>query len=277
MAIENKRMLQRYGTYSQYEANKSNILPNEFISVTEDSPDTPDGSALYFKNGTNEPERILTNVDRTALENQIDTKLDNSAEAVGFSNLTTEVRDTIQNKEDSDNKKAFITDANKRSNIQFPTIGAITEFTENFVGSSTYSRTVIDNKFSQQSIDTYALVQNLLSTYIQTSEVDNRIMVGYTTFQSPKFGGDVYLYHVRFGGENGICLVIFDTPVCTSGGPVTLGLPFAPANDTACQLFIGGEYKTVQIEQHISQITFSILTGQKASGMFGYRIIHSVG
>ena len=59
MAVEYKRMQQRVGTYAQYEQYKGSILPNEFVAVTSGSPDTDDGSALYFKNGTKNPKLIV--------------------------------------------------------------------------------------------------------------------------------------------------------------------------------------------------------------------------
>lgn len=58
MAVEYKRMQQRVGTYAQYETYKDKILPNEFIAVTSGYPSTPSGTALLFKNGTNEPRRL---------------------------------------------------------------------------------------------------------------------------------------------------------------------------------------------------------------------------
>lgn len=59
MAVDYKRMQQRFGTYSEYQSNESGILPNEIISVLSGHPNTADGTALYFKVGTNNPKRLV--------------------------------------------------------------------------------------------------------------------------------------------------------------------------------------------------------------------------
>lgn len=58
MAIEKKRMQQRYGTYDQFQAEKENLLPNEFASVTSGDPNTSDGKGLYFGYGSGNAKRI---------------------------------------------------------------------------------------------------------------------------------------------------------------------------------------------------------------------------
>ena len=58
MAIEKKRMQQRYGTYDQFQADKENLLPNEFASVTSGDPNTSDGKGLYFGYGSGKAKRI---------------------------------------------------------------------------------------------------------------------------------------------------------------------------------------------------------------------------
>ena len=56
MAIEKKRMQQRYGTYDQFQ--KENLLPHEFASVTSGDPNTSDGKGLYFGYGSGDVKRI---------------------------------------------------------------------------------------------------------------------------------------------------------------------------------------------------------------------------
>lgn len=46
MAIEKKRMMQRRGSYSNF--NPLNALPQEFQIVTEGDPNTDDGKAIYI-------------------------------------------------------------------------------------------------------------------------------------------------------------------------------------------------------------------------------------
>ena len=65
MAIEKKRMQQRYGTYQQFQNNINNLLPNEFASVTSGDPNTVSGEGLYFQCGSNTPKRILTEEDKS--------------------------------------------------------------------------------------------------------------------------------------------------------------------------------------------------------------------
>ena len=65
MAIEKKRMQQRYGTYDQFQAEKENLLPNEFASITSGDPNTSDGKGLYFGYGSG-------NVKRIAFSDEID-------------------------------------------------------------------------------------------------------------------------------------------------------------------------------------------------------------
>ena len=65
MAIEKKRMQQRYGTYQQFQNNINNLLPNEFASVVSGDPNTDSGEGLYFQCGSNTPRRILTEEDKS--------------------------------------------------------------------------------------------------------------------------------------------------------------------------------------------------------------------
>lgn len=65
MAIDKKRMQQRYGTFEQYTADKNNLLPNEFASITSGDTSSTDGTALYFKSGTKDPMKVITANDNT--------------------------------------------------------------------------------------------------------------------------------------------------------------------------------------------------------------------
>jgi len=65
MAIDKKRMQQRYGTFEQYTADKNNLLPNEFASVISGDTSSTDGTALYFKSGTKDPMKVITANDNT--------------------------------------------------------------------------------------------------------------------------------------------------------------------------------------------------------------------
>ena len=66
MALEKKRMQQRYGTYDQFQADKQNLLPNEFASVTSGDPNSVGGKALYFAFGPGDAKRLMTAEDAQA-------------------------------------------------------------------------------------------------------------------------------------------------------------------------------------------------------------------
>ena len=58
MAIEKKRMQQRYGTYNALQSKKNNLFPNEFASVTSGDPVSSDGKGLYFSYGSGDVKRL---------------------------------------------------------------------------------------------------------------------------------------------------------------------------------------------------------------------------
>lgn len=66
MAIENKRMQQRYGTYEQFTAHQDEFLPNEIESVTSGDPNTEDGKAVYYAFGPGDTKRLMTAEDAAA-------------------------------------------------------------------------------------------------------------------------------------------------------------------------------------------------------------------
>lgn len=73
MAIENKRMQQRSGTFTQYQDNQSSVLPNELIVVTSGDPNTTDEKAAYLKIGTTTQKRIVFSDELTATNNNVST------------------------------------------------------------------------------------------------------------------------------------------------------------------------------------------------------------
>lgn len=63
MAIENKRMQQRYGTYEEFQENKRSLLPNEIASVISGDPSSRNGKSLHFSFGSNDVRKIMTEED----------------------------------------------------------------------------------------------------------------------------------------------------------------------------------------------------------------------
>lgn len=84
MAIDKKRMQQRYGTFEQYTSDKNNLLPNEFASVTSGDTSSTDGTALYFKSGTKDPIKVITANDNTFIT--VPNKEDSANKVVNKSN-----------------------------------------------------------------------------------------------------------------------------------------------------------------------------------------------
>lgn len=84
MAIDKKRMQQRYGTFEQYTSDKNNLLPNEFASVTSGDTSSTDGTALYFKSGTKDPIKVITANDNTFIT--VPDKEDSANKAINKSN-----------------------------------------------------------------------------------------------------------------------------------------------------------------------------------------------
>lgn len=60
MALEKKRMQQRYGSYAEFQRDQQNLLPNEFSSITSGDPNTASGKALYYSFGPGDTRRIMT-------------------------------------------------------------------------------------------------------------------------------------------------------------------------------------------------------------------------
>ena len=63
MAVERKRMQQRYGTYEQFQKYKSNLLPNEFASVISGDPNTKSRESIYFNFDKNKTKRVIVEDD----------------------------------------------------------------------------------------------------------------------------------------------------------------------------------------------------------------------
>ena len=82
MSLEYKRMQQRYGTYSQFQTDKTNLLPNEFASVVSGDPNTLSGKALYFNSESGEPNRLLTDEDKSAIDANVSQAVQDASAAV---------------------------------------------------------------------------------------------------------------------------------------------------------------------------------------------------
>ena len=149
-------MQQRYGTFEQYTADKNNLLPNEFASVTSGDTSSTDGTALYFKSGTKDPIKVITENDNTFI--------------------------TIPNKEDNINKAIDKSINDNINTLKYPSLqylysyfydyNEIDELLED--KANTTDITTINSNISQLSTDITNINTNLENNYY-TSDTINGI------------------------------------------------------------------------------------------------------
>lgn len=154
MAIDKKRMQQRYGTFEQYTADKNNLLPNEFASVTSGDTSSTDGTALYFKSGTKDPIKVITENDNTFI--------------------------TIPNKEDNVNKVVNKSTNDDMNTLKYPSLkylysyfydyNEIDELLEN--KANTTDITTINSNISQLSTDITNINTNLENNYYTNDTIN---------------------------------------------------------------------------------------------------------
>lgn len=154
MAIDKKRMQQRYGTFEQYTADKNNLLPNEFASVTSGDTSSTDGTALYFKSGTKDPIKVITENDNTFI--------------------------TIPNKEDNVNKVVNKSTNDDINTLKYPSLkylygyfydyNEIDELLEN--KANTTDITTINSNISQLSTDITNINTNLENNYYTNDTIN---------------------------------------------------------------------------------------------------------
>lgn len=154
MAIDKKRMQQRYGTFKQYTADKNNLLPNEFASVTSGDTSSTDGTALYFKSGTKDPIKVITENDNTFI--------------------------TILNKEDNINKVINKSINDNTNTLKYPSLkylysyfydyNEIDELLED--KANTTDITTINSNISQLSTDITNINTNLENNYYTNDTIN---------------------------------------------------------------------------------------------------------
>lgn len=185
MAIENKRMQQRYGTYTQFDADKSNLLPHEFASVTANDPNTTSGKALYFYSGSGEPNRLLTDEDKTSIDSGITSAANNATEALNAAKLPNGSSNELV-KADSSGKLnrsgAFVSNDQTKiidnSGVEkyVPTARAVAKKLGSYPTTNDMY-TALDNAFSGNSSNEPALLID--DTVDQTSNPNGNIILYY--------------------------------------------------------------------------------------------------
>ena len=147
-------MQQRYGTFEQYTADKNNLLPNEFASVTSGDTSSTDGTALYFKSGTKDPIKVITANDNTFI--------------------------TIADKEDNINKAIDKSINDNTNTLKYPSLkylysyfydfNEIDELLEN--KANTTDITTINSNISQLSTDITNINTNLENNYYTNDTIN---------------------------------------------------------------------------------------------------------
>lgn len=146
-------MQQRYGTFEQYTADKNNLLPNEFASITSGDTSSTDGTALYFKSGIKDPIKVITANDNTFI--------------------------TITNKEDNINKAIDKSTNDDINTLKYPSLkylysyfydyNEIDELLEN--KANTTDITTINGNISQLSTDITNININLENNYYTSDTI----------------------------------------------------------------------------------------------------------
>ena len=148
-------MQQRYGTFEQYTADKNNLLPNEFASITSGDTSSTDGTALYFKSGIKDPIKVITANDNTFI--------------------------TITNKEDNINKAIDKSTNDDINTLKYPSLqylysyfydyNEIDELLED--KANTTDITTINSNISQLSTDITNININLENNYYTSDTINN--------------------------------------------------------------------------------------------------------
>lgn len=154
MAIDKKRMQQRYGTFEQYTADKNNLLPNEFASVTSGDTSSTDGTALYFKSGTKDPIKVITANDNTFI--------------------------TITNKEDNINKAIDKSINDNINTLKYPSLQYLYSYFYDYNEIDTLLKnkanttdiTTINSNISQLSTDITNINTNLENNYYTNDTIN---------------------------------------------------------------------------------------------------------
>lgn len=149
-------MQQRYGTFEQYTADKNNLLPNEFASVTSGDTSSTDGTALYFKSGTKDPIKVITANDNTFI--------------------------TLADKEDNINKAIDKSINDNTNTLKYPSLKYLYSYFYDFNEidelledkANTTDITTINSNISQLSTDITNINTNLENNYY-TSDTINGI------------------------------------------------------------------------------------------------------
>ncbi len=254
MAVENKRMQQRYGTYSQFQADKTNLLPNEFASVTADDPNTVSGKALYFNPESGEPTRLLTDEDKEQIDSAVSAAVQtaNNAQA-GVVGLQTTV-----NQHTSDIANL---DINKIEQTDLQTYA--------------YSKSEVTN-----------ILNMALSNYYTAYDINDMLSFNSGTVSNNVLAGKLNYFWVKLGFKvlenqrvSGICLMVIDSPVCTSNNAtITIPLPFITAETIKIPVIVGTLQKFYTVESGSNSLEISgIQVGDRVCCSFAYRIGVAVG
>lgn len=147
MAIENKRMVQRHGTYNSFLAEDGTYLPNEFQAVDSGDPRSGTGKGLYFAFDAGTAEQLATYENVQALVNNASEDL----QAEFLSAVNTATNNANKATSSANNAASSANTAANRANQAAEAVEGATSAVINDNKASTattYSSVKIDQKIS---------------------------------------------------------------------------------------------------------------------------------
>lgn len=201
MAIENKRMVQRHGTYNSFLSEDGTYLPNEFQAVDSGDPRSGTGKGLYFAFDAGTAEQLATYENVQALVSEasedlqdeflsaVNTATNNANKATSSANNAASAANTAANRANQaaeaveDATSAVIND-NTPSNATTYSSNKIDQKISGMIDDGTASETKTFSS-SKMTTDFIILEKNLYTEIQKNSDLNDYITKGnYACFLS---------------------------------------------------------------------------------------------
>ena len=208
MAIENRRMQQRYGSYDRFKTDKGKHLPNEFLSVTSGDPNSGTGKGLYFAFTPSEVEQLMTRENGKKLVDDASDEIRN--------NFLSDIRTAISQSQSAtlnisvltEQIKAAIEEANASSEEARNTIWNNKNLTNNSSDTEITVETVhapavlrmVKGKTEQKNIKGINLAKYSTSGYNKNIGDLEKGKI-YTMFWKQDYEGTDYGFNLRYGSS----------------------------------------------------------------------------
>ena len=209
MAIENRRMQQRYGSYDKFKTDKGKHLPNEFLSVTSGDPNSGTGKGLYFAFTPSEVEQLMTRENGKKLVDDASDEIRN--------NFLSDIRTAISQSQSAtlninvltEQIKAAIEEANASSEEARNTIWNNKNLTNNSSDTEITVETVhapavlrmVKGKTEQKNIKGINLAKYSTSGYNKNIGDLEKGKI-YTMFWKQDYEGTDYGFNLRYGSSD---------------------------------------------------------------------------